>query len=90
MIKNAREFKEYFFSRLVASLGFLCGTPGARVLQRATSKANAKAKLKSAAVQKMRYGEPRFVGQLFMDTIQGRACIPTKRAPWQHSDFGTT
>ena len=49
MIKNASEFKEYFFSRRVASLDLLGGTPGARALQRATAKAKANVKSKSAA-----------------------------------------
>ena len=52
MIKNASELKEYLFSRWVASLDLLGGTPGGRALQRATAKATAKAKLKSAAAQK--------------------------------------
>ena len=41
MIKNVSEFKEYIFSRDVASLGLLGGTPGAHAAARAKAKAKA-------------------------------------------------
>ena len=42
MIRNMSEFKEYIFSRDIASLGLLGGTPGAHAAARAKAKASVK------------------------------------------------